>query len=75
MENYSMNDLIPYDAYPTEGWAVITYDATRIQVDENISSWSVDSDDPTEDGEDFIDMTNPNALELLDDNDPTEDGF
>jgi hypothetical protein len=75
MENYSMNDHIPSDAYLTEGWAVITYDATHIQVDENISSWNVDSDDPTEDGEDFIDMTNPNALELLDDNDPTEDGF
>jgi hypothetical protein len=74
-ENYSMNDLISYDAYPTEGWAVITYNATHILVDENISRWSEDSDDPTEDGEDFIDMTNPNASEPLDDNDPTDDGF
>jgi len=74
-ENYSMNDLIPYDAYPTGYWAVITYDTTHVQLDENISSWSVDSDDLTEDGEDFIDMTNPNASEPLDSNDSTDDRF
>jgi hypothetical protein len=74
-ENYSENDLIPYDEYPTEDWVVITYDATHAQVDEDGFSGSEDYDDSTEDGEDFIDMTNVFALEPLDDNDPTEDGF
>jgi hypothetical protein len=74
-ENYSMNDLIAYDAYPAEGWAVITYDATHTQVDENISGWSVNSDFLTEDGEDFIDMANLNASEPLYGNNPTDDRF
>jgi hypothetical protein len=72
-DNYSVNGLIPCDAYPTEYWAVITYDATHAQLVEDSSSGSADSDDETED--EIIDMTNAFASEPLDDNDPTDDGF